>query len=236
MAGCNVKAVFLFFLGLFLGACARPVGPPTVVQLQSHEIDAASLADKTVALVAATEGGHRPFCSGVWVSPKEILTANHCVDKQELGDQEWFFVRSDVYGKQASMRPRSARLYAVDADHDLALLRVANPPPHEVASLSTSNIRAGAFAQSMGHSLGLLWSYSAGYVAAARQMDVTGRDLLWLQAAVPISPGNSGGGLFDENGALIGLAHATYSSPRAQLLNMFVHRDYIYAFLHEAER
>jgi S1-C subfamily serine protease len=56
-------------------------------------------------------------------------------------------------------------------------------------------------------------------------------DLLWVQAAVPISPGNSGGGLFDEDGNLIGIAHATFASPRAQMLNIFVHRDYIRAFL-----
>jgi S1-C subfamily serine protease len=126
---------------------------------------------------------------------------------------------------------RLAHVLALDPGHDLALLRAGNVPPHRFARVAEGPVLQGQFAQAMGHSLGLWWSYSSGAVAAVRQIDINDMDLLWVQAAVPISPGNSGGGLFDEDGNLIGIAHATFASPRAQQLNIFVHRDYIRALL-----
>ncbi len=226
-----------FLIGILLGACARPTLPPPVITTASHVSAASELVAKTVALMALDEEGEpRAFCSGVWVSTSYILTANHCVDDAEAGDEIAYVVRDDAYLPGSDERKpfvltRSSKVAAFDADHDLALLRAVEPPSHAVALPAIGAIRQGAFAQAMGHSLGLLFSYSNGTIAAVRSMEVNGMDLVWVQAAVPISPGNSGGGLYDEDGDLIGIAHASYSSPRAQLLNLFVHRDYIRDFV-----
>lgn len=238
--GYSMRAVFLFFLGLILGACARPVPPvaPTTLT-SSHEDAAQSLAAKTTALVGYDEeGGLHVYCTGVWVGQSEILTAHHCVADLQVGDGLGYVVRSDIYTagneRQAGVIPRAAYLAKTDEGHDLALLRAVLPPTHSVAALASGPVRQGAFAQSMGHPLGLWWSYSNGSIAAVRQIEINGMDLIWVQGSVPISPGNSGGGLFDESDRLIGIAHASFASPRAQLLNVFVHRDYIGAFLQGA--
>jgi S1-C subfamily serine protease len=231
-----MRAVFLFFVGLLIGACAKPLPAAPMPSGPSHVVMARELADETVALVAYNSGEARPYCSGVWVTPDIVLTAHHCVDDLDLGEALDYSVRDDVYAPGTNNRKpvavsRAARLLSTDPGHDLALLRATNVPPHRVARLADGPIYQGEFAQAMGHSLGLWWTYSSGDVSSVREIEVNDMDLIWIQANVPISPGNSGGGLFNEDGALIGIAHATFASPRAQLLNLFVHRNYIRDFI-----
>jgi hypothetical protein len=226
-----MKAVLPFFLGLSLGACTRPL-PPAPTPTQSHIPMARDLSAKTVALVAETrDGDTRAYCSGVWVTGDTILTAFHCVDESEVGDPVDYAVRDDIYKPGSSeLKPvvvsRAAKILALDPPHDLALIRVKIAPEHPIAALADGPVLQGAFAQTMGHSLGLWWTYSTGEVSAVRQLDINGMDLIWVQSSAPISPGNSGGGLFDEDGALLGIAHGAFTG-RAQLLNVYVHRDYI---------
>ena len=85
---------------------------------------------------------------------------------------------------------------------------------------------AGSFAQAMGHPMGLWFSYSSGDVAAVRTTTAgLESPITWIQATVPISPGNSGGGLFNAQGDLIGIASRARTG-RAQLLNLFVPIEY----------
>jgi S1-C subfamily serine protease len=232
-----MRSGVLFLFGVVLGACARPAPPATAPSASASHVEAAvDLEAKTVALVGHDdEGRPRSFCTGIWVSASSILTANHCVDEAKVGDDFEYAVREDIYApgelhERATIVTRSAKLYAIDEEHDLALLRAASPLPlHRFARASLEPVRPGAFAQAVGHSLGLWWSYSSGDVAAVRQAAVGGMDILWVQATTPISPGNSGCGLFDENGELIGLAHGVF--PYGENLNFFVHAQYIDALL-----
>ncbi|MBX3218906.1 MAG: trypsin-like peptidase domain-containing protein [Labilithrix sp.] len=231
-----MRSAVPFLVGLLLGACARPVPSATTPSASvSHVEAAADLEAKTVALVHRDdEGDLRSYCTGVWVSGTAILTAHHCVDEASVGDDIDYVVREDVYApgelrERASIVTRSAKLHETDEAHDLALLQASSPPSHGVARVNVASIRPGAFAQTVGHSIGLWWSYSSGDVAALRQRDFGGRDILWVQATTPISRGNSGCGLFDENGNLIGLGHGALAY--AQNLNLFVHGQYIDALL-----
>jgi S1-C subfamily serine protease len=52
----------------------------------------------------------------------------------------------------------------------------------------------------------------------------------WIQATAPISPGNSGGGLFDAEGDLVGVCSRA-AGGRAQALNFWVHVMYVQALL-----
>jgi serine protease Do len=178
---------------------------------------AAELVAKTVALV--DEDGD-PYCSGVWVSQYGILTASHCIHST---------VSYFITDKDPTYR-RPAFLTRIDRSHDLAVLVATSVPSHPVTGISQAVVQ-GMYVQTMGHSLGLLWSYSSGTVASVREMEVLEDECEWIQASVPMSPGNSGGGLFNEEGQLVGVAYGTLSHPRAQLLNLFVHPKYIAEFL-----
>jgi S1-C subfamily serine protease len=61
----------------------------------------------------------------------------------------------------------------------------------------------GVFA--IGNPLGLGWSYSRGAISAIRRYSHEESLLRMIQAQLPLNPGNSGGGLYDEAGALIGI-------------------------------
>src|SRR5262249_6996702 len=158
----------------------------------SRRESARDLAAKTVALVAPDgEGRTRAYCTGVWVSESGIVTARHCVNEENLGDGVSYVIQEDVYApgaldERAAIVTRWATLDAIDDGHDLALLRASNAPTHPVARPSVEAIHPGAFAQTMGHSLGLWWSYASGDVAAVRKEEISGLDIVWVQATTPI--------------------------------------------------
>lgn len=199
---------------LVLASCAPAVAPGPE--------QAAGLAAKTVALIHHDTG--RPYCSGVWVGQETIVTASHCVDDIPIGSHAVYAVRSDI-GFENQPVGRVSEVFAKDSKHDLALLRAVIPPLHQVAKVRLAPIQQGQATQSMGHPKGWWWSYSTGVVSAVRYDDLGELNLLWVQSTAPISPGNSGGGLFDDNGDLIGLCRGTH--PNGQNLNIFVHSRYV---------
>ncbi len=212
-------------------ACAGPVPTAAAPSASTYYDTASDLASKTVALVLHKfDGELRPYCSGVWVSQTRILTANHCVSDLEMGDVVEYVTPQDVFepnGIQAreSIQTRSSVLVLRDADHDLAVLSSGSAPPHGIAIVSASLLRPGMSVQTMGSPLGLYWSYSRGDVAAIREIEANDMKMVFVQATVPISPGSSGGGLFDAMGQLVGICHA--SSVRGQNVNLFIHYQYI---------
>jgi S1-C subfamily serine protease len=232
-----MRVVVLFLIALVLG-CAPSAKAPA-----GHVDRARVLRDKTVALVQFDEESEsvRAYCTGVWVSETAILTAAHCVASNPLarlfGLEEpppKFVVESDVFVNGAEIKfphARAAWVASFDDEHDLALLRTnAAPKHHGIAEMSAELIEQGLFVQSMGHAKWLWYSYSSGDVAAVRYAPIGSDPIFWIQATAPISPGNSGGGLFDENGRLLGICSRAYSG-RAQNLNFWVHRMHIADFL-----
>ncbi len=227
-----MRQVLVFVLGLFLGACVTARPPAT--SSSDHRAEASALEGRTVALVNVDDDGEaRAYCSGVWVGTNTIVTAHHCMGEEDVvGTELLYLVHDDVFSphstsERRTMRPRAARLAAIDDAHDLALLEsTEGPQGHPMARLHEGAIQQGSFAQAMGHSLGLWYSYSTGVVAAVREKDFgDGTLMVWVQATTPISPGNSGGGLFDSDGYLIGICHAMFT--KGQSLNLFVHSQYV---------
>jgi|SRR5579872_829419 len=242
-----MRAAILFILGLVLGACAHPTPRPQAPTAPSAITGPRSglaerLRDETVAFVGRDrEGDPRAFCSGVWVSESSIITAAHCVealDGNGLGSSLDFVEPSDMF-EAGSLEERpfvvfnEGRVYAVDGDHDLALVRGAGVTGHGYAHTTLAEVRPGAIVSTMGHPLGLWWSYSSGEVSAVRSKEI-GLDTVWIQSTAPISPGNSGGGLFDEQGHLLGIA--SRCATRGQNLNFYVHGQYVDALLRRQGR
>lgn len=225
---------------LLAATCCTPAVPPPAPPAPKH-VDIDQLSALTVALVELpdevdTLGGVQAYCTGVWVSSSSILTADHCTQKQPIGTRLKVVVESDVidsltHKELAFVNVRGAAIYDRDAAHDLAMLRVdhwANPI-HPIARVTSTPVRVGQPSFNMGQSLGLWWTFGSGSVSAIRKIDTSYVDCLIVQTTTPTSPGNSGGGLFNEDGELIGLAHATILA--GQSLNFYIHPKYIADFI-----
>ena len=226
-----MRAVYSALLTLTLGACVACGAPAPKAPAPVAALPSVDLTLKTVALVSQRdEDGLRAYCSGVWLDADTIVTAAHCVDGEEEGAILGYLAYTDVYGTGFEAAPplaaRPAVLTTVDEAHDLALLHAPKAPSHAWAPLANESPAAGDHVAAMGHPLGLWWSYSEGVIASVRQTKL-GLDIVWVQATAQISPGNSGGGLFNDKGELVGVCSRAMSSSRAQALNFWVHVAYV---------
>lgn len=109
-----------------------------------------------------------------------------------------------------------ARLDYPDPERDLCQLRTDNLPTSVPATVATTIPQVGQKAYAIGAPRGLEQSLSDGLISALRR-NAAG-ELEYIQVTAPISPGSSGGGLFDEQGRLIGITTAAIGG-NAQNLN-----------------
>jgi serine protease Do len=109
---------------------------------------------------------------------------------------------------------KDLEVMGVDEAHDLAVLRA---PGIDLAVLplgDSERVRAGDRVVAIGHPLGLDHTVSDGLVSAVRRLSPT---LTLLQVSAPISPGSSGGPLFNDRAEVIGISAAV--STEGQNLN-----------------
>lgn len=112
-----------------------------------------------------------------------------------------------------------------DEPNDTALVQVAKDPGSHPVALLGPLPRVGDHVMTMGHPTRLMYSYSSGEVSAIRYED--GESV--IQVTVPISPGNSGGGLFNDSGELVGICSYERVGRGIQGLNFF-HPVTLYSF------
>jgi S1-C subfamily serine protease len=122
-----------------------------------------------------------------------------------------------------------AYLIRKDDVQDVALIAVMSAPgPHPIAHLSPAVPLTGDMVHIVGHTLGIPYAYSPGFVDGIRQMfapeiGIAGE---FVQVWGGAYGGNSGGGLWDLDGRLLGV-----TSFRAGPLHWFVSGNAIRAFL-----
>ena len=106
-----------------------------------------------------------------------------------------------------------------DEDRDLALLQIKTDKPLKLLRLGDSDkITVGEKVISIGNPLGLDYTLTDGLISARRVY----QGKKWIQMSAPVSPGNSGGPLFDMHGQVIGITTRVVAWFRAQNLNLAV--------------
>jgi serine protease Do len=102
-------------------------------------------------------------------------------------------------------RALAARLVGLDAESDLALLKVEAGGLRFLELADSNIVRQGQLVVAVGSPSGLESSMSMGVISAvARQLQPDDR-VVYLQTDAPINPGNSGGALVDIDGRLVGI-------------------------------
>lgn len=153
--------------------------------------------------------------SGVIISNDGyIVTCNHLVEdatsvKVTLSDDSSY----------------DATVIGTDAKNDLAIIKISPDKELVPATLGDSDmLTVGEDVIAIGNHMGeLRGTATAGIVSAMnRKIKVEGTEMVLLQHDAAVSPGSSGGGLFNANGTLIGIVNAKASSSQAEGLGFAI--------------
>ncbi len=101
-------------------------------------------------------------------------------------------------------REFEAEASAQDVRRDLASLRISADNLPAVMAGDSNALRPGELVLAVGNPLGFIGALTTGVVHALGPLRGLGRQS-WVQAAVRLAPGNSGGPLADAHGRVIGL-------------------------------
>jgi len=118
-----------------------------------------------------------------------------------------------------------AKLKQWDAQRDVCALDATGLAAPTVTLGDSAKVQVGQAAYAIGNPKGLDLTMSAGLVSSLRKNDAG--QLVLIQTSAAISGGSSGGGLFDEQGALIGLTTIGSVTGDAQNLNFAVPVEWI---------
>lgn len=165
----------------------------------------------SVVAITTKEAGGESGGTGFVIDDKGTIATNrHVIDgaiavRVKLQDGKW----SD-----------DTELLAEDEKNDVALISVKPAPTVTPVVLGDSeNVTVGEHILTIGNPLGLEHTLTDGLVSSRRLFD--GRPM--IQMSVPVSPGNSGGPVFDMHGHVVGIATLQVGGGlfgRAQNLNM----------------
>jgi len=105
-----------------------------------------------------------------------------------------------------------ATVVGYDENNDIAVLKVEASGLKAVTLGSSTDVKTGQSVLVIGNPLGTLGgSVTSGIISAiSRNIQVEGVMMTLIQVDAAVNEGNSGGGLFDTNGNLIGIVNAKY--------------------------
>ena len=118
-----------------------------------------------------------------------------------------------------------AKLELWDTPRDVCQLRAAGLAAAPVRIAPTASVVVGENVFAIGTPRGLELTMSAGLVSSLRKN--TAGQIVLVQTSASISGGSSGGGLFDDSGALVGLTTLGSVTGDAQNLNFAIPADWI---------
>jgi len=202
---------------------AATAGPTARAAAPSRPLGAEELFARTAPSVVrvnalGTSGESVAFGSGVVIDGGTVVTNCHVARRGVA-------LRVKHLAEQFD-----ATVAVADEAHDLCKLSVPGlaAPPVNVGRVA--GLRVGQKVYAIGSPQGLDLSLSDGMVSSLRE----GPDGTYVQTTAPISPGSSGGGLFDETGTLVGIV--TFQMRAGQNLNFAVPADWITSMASSAPR
>jgi serine protease Do len=151
--------------------------------------------------------------SAVVIGPGQLVTNCHVLRKASR-----FVV---IHDKQTV--PGTLELW--DTARDLCQVKAATGEAPAVALVDSAKLTVGQNVYALGSPEGLELTLSAGLVSSLRHD--TAERLTLIQTSAPISPGSSGGGLFDDAGRLVGVTTMTAAARNAQNLNFALPTEWI---------
>ena len=120
-----------------------------------------------------------------------------------------------------------ATLVASDEQTDLAVIKIDQKGLTPVTIGTMDNLNVGDLVVAIGNPLGTLSGTATEGIISALEREITldGKTMTLIQTSASITPGNSGGGLFDQFGNLIGIVVAKSSGSDVEGLGFAIPCD-----------
>jgi len=158
--------------------------------------------------------------SGVICAPGDTIVTNAHVAREPA-------VRIELWDGRSFPADVASR----DVRADLAKLKVSVTGLAALSFRASPSVRPGELAIAVGNPLGFLGAVSTGVVHALGRVPGMGARP-WIQAAIRLAPGNSGGPLADAEGRVIGINTAVVAGGLA----LAIPSDSVLAFLQRGAR
>ncbi|MDC0037582.1 S1C family serine protease [Alphaproteobacteria bacterium] len=166
----------------------------------------------TVLITAEDKNGQpQSLGSGFLVAPNIIATNFHVIENSYSGYVK-FVNKNEIYEIEG--------VVGYNESYDLALIKISNSNANPLPLISPS-VDIGQKIFAIGNPLGLEGTISDGIISGLREF----QDFSVLQISAPISPGNSGGPVVNENGDVVGVA--TFTMSEGQNINFAVPVKYL---------
>lgn len=201
----KLALAFLCSLLVFLGAVPRVSAASFIDDLEAIE-----RASQSVLYLEIMDQSGEAVASGsgfIAFDSQTVVTNYHVVEDA---------YRIVAYDEQLNTYEID-RMMMMDKDRDIAILSLKEAvflTPLRLAQ--NKSIKRGQRIATIGSPIGLINSFSEGTISAIYDHDQKKR----IQFTAPISPGSSGGALFNEQGEVIGITSSTYKN--AQNINMAI--------------
>lgn len=200
-------------------SAAKPQEPSATVQNYTTVIEN-NATNQSSALTKAAEAAHssvviidvyssedyekinQPEGSGsgvIWTSDGYIVTCNHVVEGASI---------VKVTLEDGSVYP--AEIIGTDSKTDIAVIKISSTTTLTPTIVRGTDLILAESVIAIGNPLGVLGgTVTSGIISSLeRTITVEGQSMTLLQTDAAINSGNSGGGLFDINGSLVGIVNA----------------------------
>lgn len=117
-----------------------------------------------------------------------------------------------------------AELVGTDPQNDIAVIKINAKGLKPAVYGNSDNLIVGELTVAIGNPLGELGNTVTNGIVSAldREITVDGENMTLLQTSAAVNPGNSGGGLFNSNGNLIGIVNAKSSGTNIEGLGFAI--------------
>lgn len=167
--------------------------PSAVAQTEQHQRELYQAIAPAVVHITTMQGEG----SGFFISAKGLILTNaHVVGKNPKIEVRLYDGR--LFQGQVVERARDTidlALLQIKADKPLPFLPIVGGPRPE----------PGAFAASVGHGAGAVWTFNTGIIS---NVYIGKKGDRVMQTQIPLNPGNSGGPIVDARGRVVGLVTA----------------------------
>ncbi len=137
-----------------------------------------------------------------------VITNNHVIRDEETGN-----ISDSITVRLRNGEEYKAEVIGADSDSDIAVLKIDASGLTPAVSGNSDSLAVGEEVMAVGNPLGELGGTVTNGIVSATDREIVVGDVTMnlIQTNAAVNPGNSGGGLFNMNGELIGIVNAKSS-------------------------